>query len=1553
MNSVNFTRLFPTESLNRFVLLVFIFLGLSPALLAEGSKDFANYPGRRLFLDTRDNQQMKVFAAAGEFINLGASHIGVSGGFIDVYRPDGTFHQRFDNTENDGTAIIFNNIQEQNGPTGGATGYKPGLIPVSAENAGIWTVVFDFPGDQEGSFTNIDNSAAWTRAVNQPTTQRVVLAWDITVSQNAGGDQGGDLLTGRVYSNKYVSEILGNGNVTSPTFYILSRDGFTYQVDFNDIDPFRFTVGSNSFGIVNGFPEPTYRSVAVGEYVVSSAPDTWTEDQLYLYQLMAEDNGGLINNKVFFNIPAADLPAEAQVTDIFAATPNTHTTWLLNPAEFNPTITFTDFNYVGLNDDGIECNPNTAQTGIGGFAVFDTNLGGTATLELDLNSDGDFDDPIDRRIFDFIEAGTDSVFWDGNDGLGNPLPISEGFTINYNINIRGGEIHIPLIDIENNLGGVSFSLINENGVAEERGFFYDHSQVGGDISGGGTGEPQPTTDPYTYNVDFGDNKIFDFWTYFPFTGDGSGTFTIIISDDCVCNEETTPSIAFESTDYSACEDSGDVILNALNSQANQDIIFYTYFNETGAVVGRDTVSGTQISSLNLGNATLDLNGIYSVVAINDRDCVSDTAMATVTVHPTPVVDSLQSNVSVLCSSDTVTVTGFLSNLSGNYDADVLAPNGELVQPVNIQPAGELTFTLTGLNQSGDYALVVRTPEGCRDTANFNLEILAPPTITSFFQTTQADLCMGDSVVLSAGTNSGGTYSLELPNGDFVNGDLDASNAFSYTIEDIGADNTGEYSLTYTSDNGCGTDVSTLTVAAPFNQTVMNLMGAGPYCEGSEAVVQVTNNNENTGAVSYTFTGPNDFSYTESVADTDTVSLVIPDFQAANAGEYEVIVNAACSTDTLPFLLVLISEVEYSDIQGDETICGGQDFALSASSNLPNNLPVVYTWTGPNDFEFTQTVTGAGPYSANLGNITGAQAGTYTLTLDVPGFTCQNDPLTIDLGVSEAPILENIGGGGSFCENTPVELTASNTNPNISTITYTWIGPDGTEFTETVGADEPLSYSTAGVQFEEEGIWQLVAVADNGCAADTAEVEVDIDPAIVIFNLTGGGSYCEGETITMSANNGNPNVNDVNWSWENSNGIFAQGTVDGTETFSVSLDNVSIQDTGTYVLLLSSDNACPIGVGTFDINIESAPSVAAITGGGTACPGEDVTLVGTNGSENTGPITYTWTGPNGFEVTGTAPSDGEFIAVVPNVGQEEVGTYTLVLSTENGCTIEVPGTTDINLVQTAVPSISSDNELGCDGGTLTLNSTTAEDGSTYTWFFSDEGVITELGETTTPQFIINPFSLSDEGEYFVEVTNSCGDTFSSASISIEAVSGVDAFEDEASTEEDTEVIISVMDNDLMGNNSTFNYEVITAPTNGSAAFNSDATITYTPNAGFTGLDSLQYQICSEACPDICDQAWVYVQVIGLDCFVPNYFTPNGDNDNETFFIDCLENNYPDNELTVYNRWGDIVYSEKGYLNTWDGTLNGEGTELPAGTYFYLLNLTPDGANCLQGYITIVK
>ena len=98
----------------------------------------------------------------------------------------------------------------------------------------------------------------------------------------------------------------------------------------------------------------------------------------------------------------------------------------------------------------------------------------------------------------------------------------------------------------------------------------------------------------------------------------------------------------------------------------------------------------------------------------------------------------------------------------------------------------------------------------------------------------------------------------------------------------------------------------------------------------------------------------------------------------------------------------------------------------------------------------------------------------------------------------------------------------------------------------------------------------------------------------------------------------------------------------------------------------------------------------------------------------------------------------------------------------------------------------------------------------------------------------------------------------------------------------------------------------------------------------------------------------------EMLIPNGFSPNGDGYNDYFRIYCFEN-YPNAQIEIYNRWGNLIYEQEDYGNedrwgTTDAWWNGRSThkwtvgkeKLPPGTYFYILNLN-DGSEPITGSI----
>ena len=143
--------------------------------------------------------------------------------------------------------------------------------------------------------------------------------------------------------------------------------------------------------------------------------------------------------------------------------------------------------------------------------------------------------------------------------------------------------------------------------------------------------------------------------------------------------------------------------------------------------------------------------------------------------------------------------------------------------------------------------------------------------------------------------------------------------------------------------------------------------------------------------------------------------------------------------------------------------------------------------------------------------------------------------------------------------------------------------------------------------------------------------------------------------------------------------------------------------------------------------------------------------------------------------------------------------------------------------------------------------------------------------------------------------------------------------------------------------------------GEVSQSGDTTFLHQPERGLAGcyavtaLDTflneseLSNIICTDNCPTY---------------FLPNAFTPNGDGSNELFipypfcFIESIE-------LSIFNRWGELVYKTTDPHINWDGN-NLKGKPLPSGTYYYTCKVfeqrvsgTVPAPSILRGYIDLIR
>lgn len=167
------------------------------------------------------------------------------------------------------------------------------------------------------------------------------------------------------------------------------------------------------------------------------------------------------------------------------------------------------------------------------------------------------------------------------------------------------------------------------------------------------------------------------------------------------------------------------------------------------------------------------------------------------------------------------------------------------------------------------------------------------------------------------------------------------------------------------------------------------------------------------------------------------------------------------------------------------------------------------------------------------------------------------------------------------------------------------------------------------------------------------------------------------------------------------------------------------------------------------------------------------------------------------------------------------------------------------------------------------------------------------------------------------------------------------------------VIDICANDQGGRyNQISSIEVVYNPLFGSISTTNNCQIEYTftsKECSKNGLpiDSFVYVIKNSAGTAT---ATVYIYSTCSRFVIYNGFSPNGDNMNEVFFIEGIQN-YPKSTLNIYNRWGNKVHYAKGYQNDWTGTWN--DSRLPDGTYFYRLDLEDGSGTIHSGYIEIFR
>jgi len=328
-----------------------------------------------------------------------------------------------------------------------------------------------------------------------------------------------------------------------------------------------------------------------------------------------------------------------------------------------------------------------------------------------------------------------------------------------------------------------------------------------------------------------------------------------------------------------------------------------------------------------------------------------------------------------------------------------------------------------------------------------------------------------------------------------------------------------------------------------------------------------------------------------------------------------------------------------------------------------------------------------------------------------------------------------------------------------------------------------------------------------------------------------------------------------------------------------------------------------------------------------------------------------------------PNDGRI--TVP--GDTPAGVYTITYdvcttATPSTCTsgvatLTVPQPTPVlpnnNMVYTNTTTTTAGNIL--DGGKVGTQTATAGNGGNVTITITEPATPKEPG-ATVPTLDPNTGQITvpagtPTGTYTItyQVCTTATPTSCTTGIATVTVSGTTgavppAGDVTANTLINTPVDVPVLPAGTATGSVTIG--VPTPPSHGTTTINPDGTITYQPDRDFVGTDSFVYELCNASG---CHSGTVTVEV-SSELKIYNAISLTGSGRNDHFHIGGIEN-YPNNVVRIYNRWGVEVFKVEGYDNVtkvFKGISEGRSTvepadKLPQGTYYYLIEYQDDRNN----------
>ncbi|WP_338765459.1 T9SS type A sorting domain-containing protein [Bernardetia sp. ABR2-2B] len=259
--------------------------------------------------------------------------------------------------------------------------------------------------------------------------------FDITVfsSTATNRDPVTGIVLGRLFSQSWDINCNSGDNPFLGTMFPYTPDRITLGIDFNGIRPFGFTINMNQFGTRNTGNTATDR-------------------------LSRGGNESLPQYPIFLNNPDSIVYPTGRIPDLTISE--------VEARDCGEYFVRIEINAAGFVESLLDFHPVGAPDGLYTPGTEDVLLNG-----------GFVPDPVAPAVTSIVY-----IPWDGNDGLGNPIP--QGTIVDFIAYVQSGLTHLPLFDVENHTGGFRVSLerptydIGGNIVADPALFWDDQTILG-------------------------------------------------------------------------------------------------------------------------------------------------------------------------------------------------------------------------------------------------------------------------------------------------------------------------------------------------------------------------------------------------------------------------------------------------------------------------------------------------------------------------------------------------------------------------------------------------------------------------------------------------------------------------------------------------------------------------------------------------------------------------------------------------------------------------------------------------------------------------------------------------------------------------------------------------------------------------------------------------------------------------------------------------------------------------------------------------------------------